>query len=204
MIVQSCPKTATAFVGAMRAMTDEEWTHIVDWTKAGLDEVMASDAVVEGTTPEEEEFIALMARLRELLALATADSPGSAQTGTDLVREGILRAARAGLLPDGHMPRPANDYEALVEELIDKAKTDPVSFDALRHHGANLLSKGLWPVFPLRRFLDEILRDNIKPPVKPGRRKQVRARTILIAAVTQGVMDKFGLTPMRNERRGWV
>jgi hypothetical protein len=184
----------------MRAVTDEEWKHIVNWTKRELRMVLDSYAVVEGTTPEEEEFLHLMARLRELHELARADSPGSAQTGTDLVREELTRAFWAGMAPDGHVPAPPSDYEALVEELIDRAKTDPVSFDALRHHVANLLSDGIWPVTPLRRFLDAILRDNIKPPVKRGRSKQVRACSRLIAAVTQGVVDEFGLTPMRNEK----
>jgi hypothetical protein len=178
-------------------MTPEEWKDVVAWTRAGLDEALRSGGVAEGTTPEDEKLLEIMDRLDELHA--DTKPQGMEQTPPSLLADDLTNAWHGGLAPDDHVAKPLDGYEALLAELIDTAGTDPIRFEALRLHGANLIDDGTWPVPALRGFIVAVLRDAVRAPVKPGRSPEIRARNILIAAVIQDVVDEYGLTPMRNE-----
>lgn len=183
----------------MNPTTPSEWKVILTWTKDKLGEALRSSGVSDGTTPEEQRLIETLERLATLHADAVACDAWRAKTGAPVIIDELTAAWRAGMEPDGRAPSPEMPYDALLAALIDDAQSNPVSFDALRHHGSNLLLDSTWPVPTLRRFLASVLRGELDAPVRPGRRPGIVARSVLIAAVTQDVVDRFDLPPMRND-----
>lgn len=90
-------------------------------------------------------------------------------------------------------------YRAHLRLLIKATLRDPAAFDALGLLAARCMDANEPMADELRRFAADVLRGRILPPTRRGAPPVHPARNAMIHGLLLDLVDRFGVTPMRNK-----
>ncbi|QBX35109.1 hypothetical protein E4L95_17425 [Paracoccus liaowanqingii] len=180
-------------------MTPSERKEAVEYAARELEEILSSEAILNALTPEErrcDEYCEALWKLREKSATAQRFAMLS---GLDLTQlRPIVEKPAIQASDDAEEAGGQDNYLTHLTRLLAASDSDPISFDALFRHAAELYRRGEWPVPQLRKFKDEVDSEERARP-RNSKPRNVEERDDFIAMVIHEVHCIFNVPLTRND-----